>query len=300
MPTLTLRELALVLLSALLHALWSVSIKGSRDPLAFNVLQLAPTLAGACALPWLAPLRAIPTSVWAIVAGTGVAHGLYYYWLSRALETGELSVVYPIARSAPAFVPLVAVPWLGESVSPRGASGIAIVVLGMWAVNWDTAAGLAGRGGWRRFTSPGTGFALLTLAASVGYSLFDKSAMVRLGALPWNAIAAPAVVYFFLLGAASSCLFVPLAARRVSRAALARVARSEWKTALAASLVSFAGYVLILDALRTAPVSYVVAVRQTSVLFAVLLGAAWLGEQPTRLRVLGAAATVAGVALVAS
>lgn len=289
-----------MLLSALLHALWSVSIKGSRDPLAFNVLQLATTLAGACALPWLAPLRAIPASVWAIVAGTGVAHGLYYYWLSRALETGELSVVYPIARSAPAFVPLVAVPWLGESVSPRGASGIAIVVLGMWAVNWDAGAGLAGRSGWRRFTSPGTGFALLTLAASVGYSLFDKSAMVRLGALPWNAIAPPAVVYFFLLGAASSCVFVPLAARRVSPAALARVARREWKTALAASLVSFASYVLILDALRTAPVSYVVAVRQTSVLFAVLLGATWLGEHPTRLRVLGAAATVAGVALVAS
>jgi len=288
-----------VLLSALLHALWSVSIKGSRDPLAFNVLQVATTLAGVCALPWLAPLRALPASLWVIVAGTGVAHGLYYYWLSRALESGELSVVYPIARSAPAFVPLVAVPWLGEAVSPRGASGIAVVVLGMWAVNWDAGAGLGRRAG-GRFTSPGTGFAVLTLAASVGYSLFDKSAMVHLGALPWNASLPPAVVYFFLLGAASSCVFVPLAARRLSWAALARVARAEWKTALAASLVSFASYVLILDALRTAPVSYVVAVRQTSVLFAVLLGATWLGERPTRLRVLGAAATVAGVALVAS
>ena len=289
-----------MLLSALLHALWSVSIKGSRDPLAFNVLQLATTLAGACALPWLAPLRAIPAPVWAIVAGTGVAHGLYYYWLSRALETGELSVVYPIARSAPAFVPLVAVPWLGEYVSPRGASGIAIVVLGMWAVNWNAGAGLGGRGRFGRFTSPGIGFALLTLAASVGYSIFDKSAMVRLGALSWSGLVPTAVVYFFLLGAASSCVFVPLAARRLSWAGLASVARSEWKTALAASLVSFASYVLILDALRTAPVSYVVAVRQSSVLFAVLLGATWLGERPTRLRVLGAAATVAGVALVAS
>ena len=289
-----------MLLSALLHAIWSVSIKGSRDPLAFNVLQLATTLAGAFALPWLVPLRAIPAPIWALVAGTGVAHGLYYYWLSRALETGALSVVYPIARSAPAFVPLIAVLWLGETISRRGAVGIAVVVLGMWAVNWDVGADLSERPGWRRFTAPGTGFALLTLAASIGYSLFDKAAMVRLGALPWASVLPPAVVYFFLLGTSATCVFGPLAARRLSLAGLARVARSEWKAALAASLVSFASYGLILDALRTAPVSYVVAVRQTSVLFAVALGAVWLRERPTRLRVIGAAATVAGVGLVAS
>ena len=299
MRTLSLRELELVLLSALLHAVWSVSIKGSRDPLAFNVLQLAPTLAGACALPWLAPLRAIPSPVWAIVAGTGVAHGLYYYWLSRALESGELTMVYPIARSAPAFVPFVAVPWLGESISLRGATGIAVVVLGMWAVNWNAEADL-GRPYRRRFTAPGAGFAYLTLAASVGYSLFDKSAMVQLGALPWQGALPPAAVYFFLIGTSATCVFGPLAARRVSLAGLARVARLEWKAALAASLVSFASYGLILHALRTAPVSYVVAARQTSVLFAIALGAIWLRERPTRIRVFGAAATVAGVALVTS
>jgi drug/metabolite transporter (DMT)-like permease len=58
-------------------------------------------------------------------------------------------------------------------------------------------------------------------------------------------------------------------------------------------------YALILQALRTAPVSYVTAVRQTSVLFAVILGTTWLLERPGRLRLIGAAATVAGVALIA-
>ena len=310
------RELALVLLSALLHAVWSVSIKGSRDPLAFNVLQLTTTLAGACALPWLAPLAAIPAAVWAFVAGTGMAHGLYFYWLSRALGSADLSVVYPIARSAPAFMPLVAVPLLGESISLRGATGIAIVVVGMWAVQWGAAPGrerpadelrsasprCARRLGrrLRRFTAPGTGFAYLTLAASVGYSLFDKAAMVRLGALSWRAWVPPAVVYYFLLGTSATLVFGPLAARRLTLAGLAAVARHEWATALAASLVSFASYGLILDALRTAPVSYVVTARQTSVLFTVALGALWLHERPSRLRVLGALATVAGVALVAS
>ena len=56
---------------------------------------------------------------------------------------------------------------------------------------------------------------------------------------------------------------------------------------------------LILEALRTAPVSYVVAIRQTSVIFAVILAVGWLGERPSRLRVLGSLATVLGVALIA-
>ena len=63
--------------------------------------------------------------------------------------------------------------------------------------------------------------------------------------------------------------------------------------------MSYAGYALVLAALETAPVSYVVAVRQTSVLFALALGMLWLRETPGRPRVWGAVATVVGVALIA-
>jgi drug/metabolite transporter (DMT)-like permease len=65
--------------------------------------------------------------------------------------------------------------------------------------------------------------------------------------------------------------------------------------ALAASLL---GYGLILEAYKTAPASYVVAVRQVSVLFALLFAVVWLRERPDRRRVIGAAATVVGVALI--
>jgi drug/metabolite transporter (DMT)-like permease len=289
-------ELGLVLLSALLHAIWSLSMKGSRNVLAFNLLQELPTLVAACALPWLVPFAELPPAVWWLVAGTGVAHGLYFYWLSRALEDGELSVVYPIARSAPAFVPLVAVPLLGESVSPSGAAGIAIVVAGMWMVQLDTPHEVAGV---RRLLAPGAGYAWLTLLASIGYSLVDKAAMTRLGALEWRSAIPPAVVWYVLLSAAGSLVFTPLALRRVGLRELRAVAAHELASAVTAQLVSFLGYALILHALRTAPVSYVVAVRQASVIFAVALGALRLRERPTRLRLLGALATVAGVALVA-
>ena len=175
----TTTELALVVLSAFLHAIWSASIKGSRNPLGFNLLQLAPPVAAACVLPLWVPLGDVPRAVWWIAIGTGVSHGFYFYWLARALESGELSVVYPIARSAPAFLPLVAVPLLGESVTARGALGIAVVVAGMWAVQAD-----AGVVGWQRFRAPGAKYAWLTLLASIGYSLCDKAAMARLNSAP--------------------------------------------------------------------------------------------------------------------
>jgi uncharacterized membrane protein len=301
-------DLSLVLLSALLHALWSLAIKGSASPLGFNLLQLLPTAVVACALPWLAPLGALPASVWWLAAGTGVAHGLYFYWLSRALAAGELSVVYPIARSAPAFVPLVAVPLLGEHVTAGGALGIAVVVAGVWAVQLDAGTAIASRQaggaaatGWRRLLlAPGAGWAWLTLAASVGYSLADKMAMARLGALPWTGAVPPAVAWYVILCTTGMLVFAPLALRHVPPRALARQARREWRMAFVAAAVGFVGYGLILHALRTAPVSYVVAARQASVLFAVALGALQLRERPSRLRLAGALATVVGVALVAA
>ena len=288
-------ELALVVLSAFLHAIWSASIKGSRNPLGFNLLQLAPPVAAACLLPLWVPLGDVPRAVWWIAIGTGVSHGFYFYWLARALASGELSVVYPIARSAPAFLPLFAVLLLGESVTARGALGIAVVVAGIWAVQAD-----AGVVGWQRFRAPGAKFAWLTLLASIGYSLCDKAAMAGLNVAPWHSAVPPAVLYYVVLSVAGGLVFAPLALRRVSRAELATLARSEWRNAFLAAVVSFASYGLILQALRTAPVSYVVAARQTSVLFAVAIGALRWHERPSRLRLLGALATVVGVALVAS
>ncbi len=288
-------EIALVLLSALLHAVWSASIKGSKSTLGFNLLQLGPTFAAGLVLPFVVDLREIPREVWWLVGATGLCHGFYFYWLSRCLALGELSVVYPIARSAPAFLPLVAIPLLGETISPLGGAGIAMVVAGMVAIQIDGARGL----GMGRFSAPGTGFAFVTLAASVGYSLCDKAAMARLGVAEWSSALPPVIAYYVLLCVSGGLVFTPLALRKISPRQLLDLARTELRPATIASLVSFASYGLILQALAAAPVSYVVATRQSSVLFAIAIGAVRWRERPSRLRLLGAFATIAGVALVA-
>lgn len=273
--------------------MWSAAIKGSRDPLTFNLLQEGVALlAFAAMLPFIR-FEEVPRGVYALVAATGVAHALYFYWMSRAFERGELSLVYPIVRSTPALLPFLAVGWLGESVSLPGALGIAIVVAGMWLVH--TQGDLR----WRALVAPGTGFAYLTLLATVAYSLLDKLAMTRLSEAPWSGPIPRSFVYFQLITAANALLFAPLALRRIPRPSWRELRPADVGRAAAAIAMSFVSYTLILEAYRRAPASYVVAVRQVSVLFAVGIGAVWLREQPSRARVLGALATVAGVALIA-
>ncbi len=284
--------MGIVLLSALLHALWSVAIKDSRNPLAFNLLQTSLWFPIGCGLLATIDLEGFPPALWALLAATGIIHTGYFYWMSRAFESADLSLVYPIARSTPAFLPLIAIPLLGEPVRPLGVLGIAIVVVGIWCVH-------AGRGlRLRALFSRGTTYAYLTLATTVVYGLTDKVAMAELHESGWESALPRAVFIYILMQTTCSFFFAPLALWRLPRTAVIETARTEWKSVAIAAGMSLGSYGLVLHALQTAPASYVVAVRQVSVLFAVAMSILWLGEEPSRLRILGAATTVVGVGLI--
>jgi drug/metabolite transporter (DMT)-like permease len=285
-------DMAIVLLSALLHALWSVAIKGSRNPLAFNFLQLLVWLPIGAVLLASVDLEGFPPVVWGLLAATGVVHTGYFYWMSRAFESTDLSLAYPIARSTPAFLPLIAIPLFGEPVRPLGVLGIAVVVAGMWSVH--AGAGLR----FRALFSRGTVYAYLTLATTVAYGLTDKAVMLELHASGWQSAIPRAALMYVLMQVACCAFFGPLAIWQLPAGEWLQTARTEWKRVATAAAMSFASYSLILQALQTAPVSYVVAVRQVSVLFVVAMSVLWLGEKPSRLRIVGAATTVIGVALI--
>jgi len=283
----------IVLTSALLHAWWSVAIKGSGDPLAFNVLQwLWFSLALLVVGPWI-DLSVISGDVWWLLVAAGITHGFYFYWLSRAFEGGDLGLVYPIVRSTPAFLPLFAIPLLGEVPSPAGLLGIAGVVAGLWLVQSSDRLKA------RDFAASGLRFAYLTLAATVAYSLVDKQAMTELvagppaGPIPW------AFLYMLLLSGLSGGVLVPLVLRTRGLRRLRNECGGLLGRAGLAAAVSGLGYGLCLMALETSDASYVVAVRQASVLFAALLAVPMLGERMDSRRLLGAVATVVGVTLIA-
>ena len=283
--------LAIVLLSAFLHAAWSAAIKSATSPLAFNVIQALVATPLCLAGLLLFELGDLSPAALAWLAATSIAHAVYYYWLSRALARADLTLAYPIIRSTPALLPLLAIPILGEVPSPLGALGIAIVVGGVWAV-------YGGRLGWRDLASPELGFAWLTLLSTVGYSLADKAGVAALADGPWRGALPQSLAWFCLISLGCTPLFLALAARALSLDELREALRRDLGRAALAFGGSLAGYGLILEAYRTAPASYVVAVRQTSVLFAVAIGVVLLRERPARGRTLGAFATVAGVALI--
>ncbi len=196
-------------------------------------------------------------------------------------------------RSTPAFVPFVAVPLLGEHVTPGGVLGVALVVASLWAVTWERGRGV------RVLRSPGAMLALLTLGTTVGYSLVDAEAMRRLGEVPWSGRVPPAVAFMTLLYVFYLPGFVLMARRRVGPREVGAILRARAPAVVTASLFGFASYTLVLHAMQTAPVSYITAVRQSSVLFALAIAVVFLRERPGRLRLVGAVANVAGVALIA-
>ena len=232
-------------------------------------------------------------AAWFFLAGTGIAHALYFWFLGNAFERVDLTLAYPIIRSTPAFLPLFAVPLLGETLTVTGVAGIAVVVGGIWLVHAE--------GGLRAsFRTPGIGYAWLTLAVGVAYSFADKGGVGQRSRQASGRGPCPR------LSPGSARAGSPLRSsmdRSHGNACPAKAwcARSggDVPRALGASVASLVGYGLILHAYTTAPASYVVAVRQTSVLFAVVIAVFFLGERPSPRRIAGAAATVAGVALIA-
>jgi drug/metabolite transporter (DMT)-like permease len=284
--------LLLVVLSAFLHAAWNAAAKQSGAPAAFVFL------ADLTALVVLAPvflyfrLSDLTAELWWLVLATGAIHGVYAWALTRAYETGDLTLVYPISRSTPAFVPLLAVPFLGERLSTGGVIGIALVMAGIWLVS--TNARLAVRSLFTRELR----YAYLTLATTVAYSLVDKRAMELLDHGAWAGPAPRAVAYYVLLCVSYLPFFYLFSRRRLDGATLRSTLRQRPVAVLSVVVASFVSYTLILQALRTAPVSYVVATRQLSVVFAVALAMWWLRERPSGARLAGAALTVLGVAVI--
>lgn len=289
----TQRELGLVLLSAVLHAAWNVAAKRNAQPAAFLCLLIGSTgLATLAVLPWVpAAIWSGPLVLW--LALSSALHGLSFIALARAYERTDLSLVYPISRSTPALVPLFAVPWLGEHLSLIGVFGIVLTLIGMWLV--QTGGTLRGSALFDR----STGWAYVLLLITTGFSITDKRMMGLLSAMPWPSPVPRAVIGYLLPTVGAALVVLPYALRFIGPRSLGQVMKARGAWVIGAALATFVSYALVLEALRTAQVSYVVAVRQCSVLFAVGLAVWALRERPTPGRVLGALGTVTGVAIIA-
>jgi drug/metabolite transporter (DMT)-like permease len=276
MPELTLGVTAAVLAAALAHATWNAMLKSSGDVLLDMTLVVF--LAGLATLPFL-PLVAAPgRAVWPYIAASMALHILYYIALVGAYRAGDLSHGYPLMRGiAPLLTSLCAVWWLGEAPRPLVWVGIVLICggvlsLGLAGFHWGTSR-------------VSTLWALANAVIIAAYTLVD-AAGVRAAGRPETY-----VVWLFVLDA----LPFPLVVLLLKRQQLVLYARKFWLRGLVGGALSAAAYGVVLWAMTRAPVAAVAALRETSVIFAALIGVWLLKEGHIARRLVGAATVAAGV-----
>lgn len=265
-----------VLGAALLHASWNALLKlGSSKRATMVVLSLTEVPTGlliALSRPWPS------TGVWPWIIAAGFAHLAYKLFLLYAYDFGDLSRVYPIARgAAPMLVLIVGAVFLPDRVGAWEYAGIAIVGAGIVMM----AQGAFHGGENRRLVPLALGSALATAT----YTMIDGQ-----GAR----ISGDAVAYVAWVFVADGLIFSTVILSWVGRRALP-AEPAEWAKGAAASLASYFSYAIAVWAMTVAPIALVAALRETSILFAVLIGWLLFAERMTRGKWLAVALIVAGV-----
>ncbi len=291
-------SIVLVLLSAFFHALWNYFGKASRSPQLF-FFWIGVFTVGIAVAAFAIKLPIVPQSVWIYVIASGVVHFFYWFFLSRAYTSGEISYVYPIARSAPGFIPLFAFLFLRERISAQGLIGIFCIVFSIYLLQ-QRGSGLTFKELIRYMKQPDSVWAFSTLGTVITYSLIDKAGMSDFHANSTEHPVWRAVTYYLTEGVIAHVFYGIYILFRFPRREIAEIGRREWKRILATGALAMASYTLILYVYMTQKVSYVVALRQSSVIFAVLLGAYVLKESQAKLRFTAAVVMVIGMFLIST
>lgn len=250
---------AVVLFAAVLHASWNaiLKIKGERA-LVVMLITGGAALGGAVAaffLPFPAP------AAWPYIALSTLIHCAYLWGLSAAYHRCDLSLAYPIARGgAPAVVLLVSLLFLGESLTHMQVGGILLLVLGIVSL---ALRPLLHTRDWH-----GPALAALTACFIAGYSITDGYG-ARLAGNPHSYAA-----WLFI------CQFVPVGLFTVTRYgwAVGGALRQHWPLGLLGGVLSLLSYWMVIWAMTVLSVPVAVALRETSVLFAMMIGVLWLKE----------------------
>jgi drug/metabolite transporter (DMT)-like permease len=286
-------SVALILVSALLHSSWNYYSKRGNWPFEFffwvflwGALLYLPFFF--VFTPFPAPFIELSPKIWGLATFSGLLQIPYLMSLIEAYRLGDLSLVYPISRSAPLFTLIWASVFIGESLSLQGVFGIGLVTTGVFVVSFgDFRLAGASRQPGRRDFRPCLLALFAALAGSV-YSVVDKVVVQSL----------PPVYYIWYIDV-SMCAGMGGYLFFRGETSFRETWRGSKKEIFAIALLQNIGYGCFLLALQLSRVSYVVAFRQVSVLFGAGLGLVLLKERHGPTRIAGAAILTAGLFLIA-
>jgi drug/metabolite transporter (DMT)-like permease len=267
-----------VLGAGILHASWNALLKSSAggDALLDTTAVVAGSSLWGAAFVGLVPFP--PAGAWPYIAASSAIHFGYYITLSQAYRTGDLSFAYPLMRgTAPLLVTILGTVVLRELPSVQMGVGIALISLGIVSIAFVQR---------RAHSRAAAYWAFANACIIAAYTLVDGAGARASG----NALAYVTWLIFL-----EGIPFVAWVLVRRGRAALVYL-RGSLRMGLVGGGCSLAAYGIVLWAMTRAPIAAVAALRETSVLFAALLGSLWLKEGFGWRRLAGAASVVAGIA----
>ncbi len=261
----------LVVAAAFFHALWNVAARKVMG----NLVIIWSALFAGCLflLPGIVVLSSLgkihlwmPSSAVGYVIATGIIHGLYFGLLSRTYEKGEISFVYPILRGTGiGLTAMLAWFILEEEISPAGLTGIGLVFSGILLMGIP-------------FLRRGGEVDPYRLALCVGVSIAAYSLVDKVGVSKMTP-----VLYIWFMFLIAAIVLLPTVMKQ-HKGEILNTARSNIGYILLIGVGSIGTYLMILFALQLAPVSYIVAAREFSVVIGALLGVIFLRERMTLLK----------------
>jgi drug/metabolite transporter (DMT)-like permease len=277
--------LVLLLIAAILHAGWNFFVKRAHEKQVFTWWGLV--IGSLCFIPLLVVSHPFPVQIWPYVICSALVEGVYYIVLTRAYDNGDFSLVYPMARgTAPAFLLIWTLLFLGERPHLAGLAGIALIVCSLIVIGGKTWWSL------RKSTALSTSAIVLALTVAFCisiYSAIDGAAVHIVAPIP----------YTILVISLSTVFVTPVILTRYGRQKTLLEWRTNWLLIILVGILMMLSYMLVLITYSFAHVSYAGAIREISVVFAAFMGWRWLGEDFGLLRLLGACLIFVGVLVIA-
>ncbi|HXQ14345.1 MAG TPA: DMT family transporter [Caulobacteraceae bacterium] len=264
----------MMLTSGAAHATVNAVLKSGRDKMSSRAL--IDGFSALLVLP-LAFFLPLPAHAWVWLAASGAIHLVYLTALIKAFESADMMVTYPLMRGmAPMLASLVAVSVFHEPLTAAVGAGVGCVSVGVMVAAF-------GRHLDRRVLA----WSLLTGASIALYTVADAQGVRAAPSAPSY------IVWIFLID--GGIIAVLFALWRGPRFMLS--ARSEWRAGLAAGMGSIVSYGLALWALRLGATPRLAALRETSVLYGVVIAIVFLKERATPARLASAALIGLGAAV---
>ncbi|WP_262420225.1 DMT family transporter [Flagellimonas meishanensis] len=280
---------SLVLISIFTHAYWNYLIKRAKNKHIFTALsKLAEVLIFLFPAIYFFLVTNFQSEFLFLILIAGVITFLNYFFLSSAYKYGDLSLVYPIARSSIIFLPIIAFYFIGERIDTVGILAISLILLGTFVMHMESFDRPGIRTIFKNIGNKGSMYAVLAAFTVACYTIWDKISISRMQPF----------LYFYLYTFIVAILYNAIAFYKFEKDEIKTEWQlNRWRIIKVGFFNSFT-YILVLIALTTSKASYVGGLRQLSIVIGAFFGFRFLKEKLGTPRLVGILISILGVCLI--